>query len=104
LWWIGRLTFDESRNDQFELTRFVCENSDYVMHILERNTSNNPRIVRAFLSALLSARNEGAIINTNTVGELSKFLNLIGGIYILDCLTEEKIFMKIFEKAMALSK
>ena len=35
LWWIGRLTYDEKRSDPWELTKFVCESSDYIMHILE---------------------------------------------------------------------
>lgn len=99
LWWIGRLTYDESRSDPYELSTFVCENSDYIMHILERNTSNNPMIIRAFLSAILKAREEGLHIDTNVVGELAKYLNLLGGTYILDCLSTEKIFNKILEKA-----
>lgn len=99
LWWIGRLTYDEKRNDPWELTKFVCESSDYIMHILERNTSNNPAIIRAFLSATIEARKNGLQVDTNTVGDLSKYLNLLGGIYILDCLPEEKIYDKIYSKA-----
>ena len=104
LWWIGRLTYDTSRNDPFELTRFVCENADYIMHILERNTSNNPMITKAFLSAIIDARKDGCPINTDTVGELSKYLNLLGGTYILDCLPEEKIYGKIFDYAQTITK
>ena len=52
LWWIGRLTYDEKRKDPWELTKFICESSDYIMHALERNTSNNPSIIRPFLSAI----------------------------------------------------
>lgn len=104
LWWIGRLTYDESRADPWELTKFVCESSDYIMHILERNTSNNPVIIRAFLDAVLEARNKGLAIDTNTVGELAKYLNLLGGIYILDCLPAEKIHAKILAKAREYTK
>lgn len=104
LWWIGRLTYDETRSDHYELTRFVCENSDYIMHILERNTSNNPMIIKAFLSSLLAARNEGLSINTDTVGNLSKYLNLLGGTYILDCLPREVIYNKILTEARRLNK
>ena len=99
LWWIGRLTYDETRTDSWELTRFVCENTDNIMHILERNTSNNPQIIRPFLAAIIDARNNGITINTDIVGELSKYLNLLGGIYILDCLPEKKIYDKIYQKA-----
>lgn len=104
LWWIGRLTYDANRKDPFELTRFVCENSDNIMHILERNTSNNISITKAFISALIDARQEGCLINTDAVGELSKHLNLLGGTYILDCLPEEKIYSKILNHARTMSK
>lgn len=103
LWWIGRLTYDETRNDPWELTKFVCESSDYIMHILERNTSNNPVIIRAFLDAILDAKKKGLLIDTNTVGELAKYLNLLGGIYILDCLPAKKIYDKIYAKAEELT-
>lgn len=104
LWWIGRLTFDDTRKDPWELTKFVCENSDYIMHVLERNTSNNPIIIREFLNAIIDARTEGLQIDTNIVGELAKYLNLLGGIYILDCLPERKIYDKIYERAVEINK
>lgn len=102
LWWIGRLTYDEGRD--YELTQFVCESSDYIMHILERNTSNNPMIIKAFLSAVIDAKKEGLAINTNTVGDLSKYLNLLGGTYILDCLTYKQIYDKVLHKAREVAK
>ncbi|MGL6201174.1 MAG: DUF6339 family protein [Lachnospiraceae bacterium] len=106
LWWIGRLTYDNfgKRAHPYELTQFVCENSDYIMHVLERNTSNNPTIVSAFLAAVLDARNDGFSINTNLVGELAKYLNLLGGIYILDCLDYQYIYDKIKSKVIATAK
>lgn len=103
LWWIGRLTYDEKRTDPWELTKLVCESSDYIMHILERNTSNNLTIIRAFLSAIIAARNNGLQIDTNIVGELAKYLNLLGGIYILDCLPEDRIKDKIYDKSVKIN-
>lgn len=104
MWWIGRLTYDEKRSDPWELTKFVCESSDYIMHILERNTSNNPSISRPFLSAIIEAKAHGLPIDTNVVGELAKYLNLLGGIYILDCLPEQRIHDKILAKANEICK
>jgi hypothetical protein len=103
LWWIGRLTIDESLDDPYELTKFVCENSDHIMHIIERNTSNNKIITKAFINAILTARKNGLKINTDIVGNLSKYLNLLGGIYILDCLPYETIYNKILTKAQELA-
>ena len=104
LWWIGRLTYDEKRSNPWELTEFVCESSDYIMHILERNTSNNPSIIRPFLGAIIEARAQGLLIDTNIVGELAKYLNLLGGIYILDCLPEQRIYDKILSRANEICK
>lgn len=98
LWWIGRLTYDNER--EYELTKFVCENADNIMHILERNTSNNPDIVKAFISAVIDAKSTGKQIDTNDIGELSKYLNLLGGTYILDCLPSSVIYDKIYIKAI----
>ena len=100
LWWIGRLTYDEKRTDPWELTRFICESSDYIMHALERNTSNNPAIIRPFLSAIIDAKANGLAINTDRFGDLAKYLNLLGGIYILDCLPEQRIYDKIYARAI----
>lgn len=104
LWWIGRLTYDERKSDPWEQTKFVCENSDYIMHILERNTSNNPAVLHPFISAIMDAQEEGASINTITVGCLSKYLNILGGTYILDCLPEKTIYDKIFTEAMKIGQ
>lgn len=102
LWWIGRLTYDGQRSDPFELTKLVCEQASFIPDILERNTSNNPRIVHAFLDALLALRVEGITITAELVRELSKYLNVLGGTYLLDCLSPEKIMLKVTEKGREL--
>ena len=98
LWWIGRLTYDKDRKDPWELTRFVCQHSDYVMHLIERNTSNSIHILRPFLEAIIEAQERGIDLNTDDAGELSKYLNLLGGVYILDFMSEEWIKEKIGKK------
>lgn len=98
LWWIGRLTYDNDR--EYELTKFVCENSDNIMHILERNTSNNPDIVKAFISSIIDVKKTGKQIDTDDIGKLSKYLNLLGGTYILDCLPYSAIYDKIYKMAI----
>lgn len=104
LWWIGRLTYDGQRSDPFELTKLVCEQASFIPDILERNTSNNPRIVHAFLDALLALQVEGITITAELVRELSKYLNVLGGTYLLDCLSPEKIMLKVMEKGRELAE
>lgn len=98
LWWIGRLTYDETRDDPYELTAYLCKHPDYVMHLLERSQSNNLSIIRVFLQALIDSETCGKLINTDEFGELTKCLNLLGGSYIVDCLPEKELYKKISEK------
>ncbi|MCA5011773.1 MULTISPECIES: DUF6339 family protein [unclassified Enterococcus] len=102
LWWIGRLSYDETRKNPYELTELLCENSNYIQDVLERNTSNNSQITRAFLTAILQLREENIVINKRVMAELSKYLNLLGGTYLLDCMDMKTIELKIFEKGIQL--
>jgi hypothetical protein len=105
LWWIGRLTYNPKSATPYKLTDYVCEHPDIIMHTLERNTSNNPIIIRAFLNAIMDAETgEQLNINTDIVGELAKYLNLLGGTYILDCLPENLIYEKILNKIQEIAK
>ena len=56
------------------------------------------------LGAIIEAKAQGLPIDTNIVGELAKYLNLLGGIYILDCLPEQRIYDKILAKANEICK
>lgn len=104
LWWIGRLTYDCSNaNDPWELTRFICRSQDYILHGLERNFSNNPKVIRPFLKAIINAQGNGIAVNTNVFADLAKYLNMLGGTYILDCLPEDRIYQKIYAKAEEIS-
>lgn len=98
LWWIGRLTFDEV--EKFKYTKMVCESADAIMHILERNTSNNPDIVKPFLRGIMRAREDGVSVDTNKIGDLAQYLNVLGGTYILDCLNGSVIEAKIYDRAV----
>lgn len=104
LWWIGRLTYYDHREDCWELTKFICENSNFIMSVLERNYSNNFDIIHPFLSAVLDGRNAGLLVDTSIMKELTKYLDLLGGVYILDCLSEEVIYQKTYVKLLELSK
>ena len=98
LWWTGRLTYDETRDNPYELTELVCSHSDYIMHFIERNTSNSLHIMRPFLEAILGEEKKGITLNTDDAGELAKYLNLLGGMYVLDVMPEDWIKEKIIQK------
>lgn len=98
LWWIGRFTYDETRLDPYELTRFLCKDQDYIENICGRNIFNNPNVGFATISALYDAEKAGVVVNRELVREVSRYVNLLAGTYLLDTLSEEEIYQKIQNK------
>lgn len=98
LWWIGKATYDSKRDDPYELTALICKDQDYIENILGRNFSNNPMIVKALISSLNDAEKAGAVIDRQKVRDISKYVNLLGGTYVLDCLAYDDIYSKVSAK------
>ena len=98
LWWIGRFTYDETRLDPYELTRFLCKDQDYIENICGINIFNNPNVGFATISALYDAEKAGVVVNRELVREVSRYVNLLAGTYLLDTLSKEEIYQKIQNK------
>lgn len=101
LWWIGRLTYDNSNpKDPWKYTRYVCNNQRFIVDFLERNLSNSFSIIKPCIDAVLeyeSKHGETGIL-TSKMREIQKYINILGGIYILDCLDYEFLKNKIYNK------
>lgn len=104
LWWIGALTYDGTRNDPYEITAFTLKDSDYVVNLLERDFSSNRIIFLEFVDAVEQARKEGFRVSRMEIRALCKYLNLLGGVYVLDDLPEGMIREKIYQQARSISK
>lgn len=104
LWWIGRVTYDEKRQDPYELTKFLFKDQDFLESICGRNIFNNLTVQRAVISAIYDAENTGVIIKRATVREISKYVNLLGGIYLLDMLSYQEIYNKVYAKINSISE
>ncbi len=98
LWWIGYHTYDSKRTNPYELTEFICRDQDYINNLLDIGFASNATITKAVISALLDAEKNGKTINRDLVRTISQYVNMLGGIYILDCLSYEEIYSKIKEK------
>ena len=99
LWWIGHTTYDVERTNPYELTEFALKHDqDFINQILDIGFSSNPVISNAVLTALFDAEKAGVIISRDFVREISKYVNLLGGTYIIDCLSNEEIYDKIKNK------
>ena len=110
LWWIGRLTYDESNSENpFYLTDFVCRYSRLVTDFLERNFSNGKPILKEFVTGCIEAdRDMGpGVFDTDMARDLVKYLDILGGISVLDYLVTTKpgyLQDKIYKRALLLGK
>ncbi len=94
LWWTAYLSYDASRTNPYELTAVLLSTLDITQQILERNMGRSPVIVSSFLEFLSLNRETlltGGDINRERIRRLAKFLNLYGGVCLLDCLKQGDI-------------
>lgn len=101
LWWIGRVTYDDSRTDPYELTRFLCRDQDYIESICGRNVFNNPSIGLTTVEALYDAEKTGIKVDRECVRRIAKYVNLLAGTYLIDSFTKEELYKKIKRKIEA---
>ena len=102
------MTYDENRNDPFELTKYLV--NDYAtksLIIFSNNYISNPNIAIGLLSALRNLENIGYSIkgkaNRDIYYEATKYLNVLGGTYILDYFSSEEIEERVIKYMKSLN-
>ncbi len=93
-WWTAHLTYDSTRDNPYELTGVLFSTLDITQTILERNMGRGPDILSGFLEFLLQNRTallSGGDKNRDRIRRLAKYLNMYGGVCLLDCLSETDI-------------
>ena len=92
LWWYGYLTYDDTRDNPFELTEALLEKLDIAQQLLERSYSRNQIITRTILSLLVEKKIAGESFSIRQkFRALVMHLNALGGVTILDALNESDI-------------
>lgn len=95
LWWIGRVTYDDNREDPYELTKFMCKDQDFIETICGRNIFNNSTVMKATIVALFDANKDGKEMTRNLIRAVGKYVNLLAGTYIIDFIEYENIYTKV---------
>jgi len=92
LWWYGYVSYDETRKDPFELTSLLLHTLDIAGSLLERAFSRNPGITKGVLEALAELRSQGQPVpDRETFRKVMRHLVLIGGVTVLDSLSQDEI-------------
>lgn len=101
LWWVGSLTYDESYEDPFELTKFFKQGlSTKLYTILSSNFCGNPKIMRALLSVFLELEEKDKPLGRGVYTSVISDLNIFGGICILDYIEEDELKDRIRNKTL----
>ncbi|HJI56610.1 MAG: DUF6339 family protein [Pseudoruminococcus massiliensis] len=98
LWWVERLTYDSERKDPFELTKYFERNfSTKSLVIFSNNYMANINVTRGLITALKYIESEFSNIcfSRELYYETTKYLNILGGTYILDYFSSDEIKEKI---------
>lgn len=94
LWWSAHLTYDRHRDNPYELTDILLSRLDIAKNILERSLGRSRVVLIGFLDFLRQNGSRlliGGERSRSEIRILSRLLNLLGGVNLLDALTEEQV-------------
>ena len=103
LWWTAKVSHDPARDNPYELAAVLLSTLDITQQILERGIGRAPAVLMGFLEFLNRHKEPlltGGDQNRLRIRRLAKFLNMHGGICILDSLSQPQI-MALLETELA---
>lgn len=104
LWWYSYVSYDEDREDKFELTTVMLKYQDVAQNILERNFSRNNTLIKAILEVLNALETTGTpFYKRANFRLLMEYINSIGGVTVLDALPLHDVKHMVESKIKLLS-
>lgn len=99
LWWIGRYTYDERLDNPFEITEYVCKDlATTSLYLFSSNFTSNDNIRLGMLKAIVDMEKKGYRVKRQEQKEIIKYLNILGGTYIIDMFDENEIYEMVIKK------
>lgn len=98
LWLSADMTYDPSRENPYELTEVMLQNTNFVFHLFGRKFSSNKVILQGTLEAVLMLEKEfGRPVSKTPIVEYGRRLNLIGGVSLLDLWNKEEAVKNAYD-------
>ena len=94
LWWTAQLSYDSDRDNPYELTNVLLSTLDITQQIVERGMGRANNIIKGFLEFLLQNKETlltGGDKNRARIRHLAKYINMYGGICVLDLLSQSDV-------------
>ncbi len=97
LWWVGRLTYNANNKDDpfYAIKYFETDFSTKVRTLFSSSFTNNSKITLALIKAIIDIETENGKISRQEYQSLLRYLNMIGGIFVLYYLSEDEIRDKL---------
>ncbi|SRR6266536_570202 len=87
LWWSAKVTYDESREDKYELTKLLWSKQDIYQNLVERSYGTYESVIKGFLEFYSENNN----LKEVQLRQLFTALNSIGGVKVLSIHSKEEI-------------
>lgn len=91
LWWFAHLTYDETKDNPYELTEFTFEYPHIMEKMIYRNFSNSKSIRFGIIKGIKKFLDQGGKYHTKKLDELYKHISLLSGVNLLDVIPEDEI-------------
>jgi len=88
LWWASRITFDQTIEDPFYLTKILWDKQDVFQNLIDRKYSTYDGTLKGFLIFYGNHRN---LSPTTDMRRLFKGINALGGVRVLSLMNEKEI-------------
>ena len=92
------LTIDSSRQDVFELSRWIIEQPERFRNLTWRSFSSESHLVRGIISGEKRAVDEIGVEHTDFYTEIAKYISHIGSVRLLDVIDEKDIEEMVYKK------
>lgn len=107
-WWVGRATFEKDNPNHFEKLDIIGSNdlTTKISDIFYSNTfSSNPTILAGICDALKYFADRGQALDEKThIRAAMRYLNAVGGVTLLDMLTQEEICKIVISRIVTILK
>lgn len=86
LWWLVKLTIDDTKENKYELTEFIFKYPHIMEKMIYRNFSNSENIRTAIIIGVENYIDKGGIYDTKLIDNLYLHISLLGGTLLLDAI------------------
>ena len=91
LWWLAHITYDESRSNPFELTKFTFKYPHILEKRIYRNFSNSKDIRIGIIEGIQKYVDIGGEYKIKKIDELYKHISTLGSVSLIDNYSQHEI-------------